>query len=398
MKIIKLVPFYMPARQFGGPVTIVHGFARQMQQMGHEVKVITLDQGVSKDLPRNEWTTFEGIPVWYERTSAINRVPPYVAHSIRQVLRRELADADVLCVHLALAHVCFVGIQEAHRAGVPCVYTPNGSFSSERMSQRRFSKQVYHALFERRALQMTTAFHANTTAERDDLINQGACSERIVIVPNGVDVSHKSPAADREEARAKWTLPKDAVIMLYLGQIVEFKGIDLAIRAFAQVAKEHPRAHFLIVGPDRGFEGTARRLVKDLGIESRVRFAGTADDHMKTQAYAASDFFVLTSHTEGLPMAVLEAAQAGLACLVTQGCRIPEVADNQAGFVVENNVSSITPAMQQLFENDELRETMSKNAVLMVDRHFRLDDVSRRLVSLYESLQTSNKPDSREPS
>jgi poly(glycerol-phosphate) alpha-glucosyltransferase len=83
-----------------------------------------------------------------------------------------------------------------------------------------------------------------------------------------------------------------------------------------------------------------------------------------------ADAFVLTSYSEGQPMAVIEALGCGAPVLITTPWNVPEVAEVGAGFVVPAAVESIVPALTDILSEDRLREDMGKRARDLVESRF----------------------------
>ena len=109
----------------------------------------------------------------------------------------------------------------------------------------------------------------------------------------------------------------------------------MLLRAVAIAKQDIPDLKLWLIGDGAEAE-TLRQLAKELGIASRVRFAGERKDVGNWLAEA--DLFVLSSLTEGLPVSLLEAMAAGLPFVVTNVGDMPEIADlSRAGTVVESN-------------------------------------------------------------
>jgi glycosyltransferase involved in cell wall biosynthesis len=151
-----------------------------------------------------------------------------------------------------------------------------------------------------------------------------------------------------------------------------------------------PEVHIAIVGPDEGAVHGLRQQAQTLQIEERVHFhPGIADDAARAEIFAAADVFALTSRTEGLPNAALEAAAAGLPLLLTTACHVPEVAEANAGAVCSEDVASIAGALDRLLNDLDYRKCCSDNARSMARERFSLTTVVDRLVQLYRDLSNA---------
>jgi len=101
------------------------------------------------------------------------------------------------------------------------------------------------------------------------------------------------------------------------GRLHPRKRIGLALEFFACVHARHPDARFVIIGPDRGEQPMLEAKVAELGLGDAVRFVGPADLSQIARHAASASFFVQTSRSEGMGMAVVEAMQLGLVPVVT---------------------------------------------------------------------------------
>jgi len=104
---------------------------------------------------------------------------------------------------------------------------------------------------------------------------------------------------------------------IFWGRINQQKGLDRAIRFFANIHKRYPHSRFWVIGPDGGALQATQALSSSLGLEDSVTFLGSAT-HDEIVKYARNaSFYLQTSHFEGMAMSVVEAMQLGLVPVVT---------------------------------------------------------------------------------
>ncbi len=151
-------------------------------------------------------------------------------------------------------------------------------------------------------------------------------------IPNGVNLERFRPVrdeAERRQLRAEHGFGKEDQIVLFVGGVMERKGVDILLEAWNDVTRRHPRAVLAVVGSEAGRishqrpgyqEKLASYLERLDELRSRlerpesVRFLGERDD--PAPFYRLADLFAFPSRREGLPNAVLEAMACGLPCLV----------------------------------------------------------------------------------
>ncbi len=181
------------------------------------------------------------------------------------------------------------------------------------------------------ALRNSDKVIAVSSALKDRMVRICVPSEKIVVIPNGVNTGLFKPM-DQTECRRKLELSLDKKIVLFVGNLVKIKGVETLVNAFAGL-----RVSGLLVLVGNGpLEGTLRAKVKELGMEDRVIFAGRKA-HGEIRYYMnACDIFCLPSRNEGCPNVLIEAVSCGKYVVATRVGGIPEIIESdRTGIMVE---------------------------------------------------------------
>jgi glycosyltransferase involved in cell wall biosynthesis len=152
---------------------------------------------------------------------------------------------------------------------------------------------------------------------RDLLETHGvAREEQLRLIPLGFNLDRLLAVSqkDREQARASFQVPPEAIMVTTVGRLTGIKQHTLFLEMADRLAKRSARFMFLVVG-DGELRTSLESRVKELGLGSRVRFLGWRGD--LENIYGATDIFVLTSRNEGTPVALIEAMAAGVASVST---------------------------------------------------------------------------------
>src|SRR6266508_4813082 len=232
---------------------------------------------------------------------------------------------------------------------------------------------------------------AATDEERDQLVTlYGAEPDRVEVVPPGVD-HHVFAPGDRAEARRPLRLDPGARVLLYVGRIQPLKGADLTVRCLAEL---DPDVTLLVVGGPSGTEGEAevlglRRLVSDLGLESRVRFVPPQTHERLAVYYQAADVCLVPSRTESFGLVALEAAACGTPVVAAEvGGLGSVVEDGRTGFLVEGRAATDYAArVDVLLSHPEFAREMGANALARSSRYM-WSIAAARLRRLYGDLAT----------
>ena len=234
---------------------------------------------------------------------------------------------------------------------------------------------------------MRRASHAVTVCEpfRRHIIGIGVPPERVTVLHNTVKPFTPLSAEDRRAVRAGLGIGDSERMLLTVGRLSFEKGHRDLIQSFAKVASRDARARLIIVGdgPERSkIEEDATRL----GIMDKLRLTG----HQSNVApyYGAADIFVLPSHSEGSPNALLEGMAAGLPCVATSVGGVPEIAsDQKTGLIVApHNIDAFAQAVEQVLADEAFAARLGNAGQEDVLRKHTLPAYADELLSIYEKL------------
>ena len=205
-------------------------------------------------------------------------------------------------------------------------------------------------------------------------------------IGNGVELARFQDSAARAPLRAQLGAPADETVLLSVCRLEEQKGVEVLLRAFAEVSNN---AVWLWIAGDGPLRAELETLAQTLGIAPRVRFLGYRRD--VPQLLQAADIFVLASRYEAMPLSILEALAAGLPCVVTDtGENALLIEDGVHGHVVPiNQPETLAAALRQLLQAPEQRHAMARAAR---DKAAQYSDeqTARRITAVYEQVLTND--------
>jgi len=285
-------------------------------------------------------------------------------------LRRERFAAVLTFTHDSN----LLGLPAAWLAGVPCRY---GSHHGRFASLSAWKKWLHARLINSRMADGLVAVSAET---RRQAIAEGVQPQRIVVIPNGVSL----PSVSRETAwvARQALLPGAAgFLLLSAGRLVPEKGQRILIQAATQVLQEFPSALFAIAG-DGPLRVELQALADSLGISDGVKLLGNRTD--MPALLAACDIFVLSSLSEGLPMALLEAMAAGKALVSTDVGGIPAALDDgNCGLLVPaGDAPALANAMLKLLRDASLRNKLASRARKRACKFYSLDEMGENYLEI----------------
>lgn len=379
----------LPADKEGGPAYSNFYLARSLAEAGANVRVVTTTRnGPDRlDVPADAWTEREGVPVFYAHTrpGAWMYSRTY-AHAIDATVARSdvCIMAGIFWNHtgLAAARACW-----RHR--VPYVTMPRGLLSPWALRHKGLKKRVYWTLLARHIVNGSAALVALAQQEERDIAATGV-RRPVHVVPNGAFVDGLAGAEAGEPAPAAMEqnpLAPTAEYILFLGRIHPKKGLDILIPAFDRVASSFPGVSLVIAGSvDADYAARFQALLAQSTARARIVLAGNVSGAAKAKLLGGAAVFALTSHSEGLPVAVLEALAAGRPIVLTAGCNLPEVAADDAGIEVALEVDATAQALARLLGDVALRARLGANALRLARESFSWDAVARRMLAICRSV------------
>lgn len=225
----------------------------------------------------------------------------------------------------------------------------------------------------------TDHFVTNTPDIRRYLIGKGVPDDKITHINNFADIADEPPFP-----RAELDTPEDAFICLTLSRLHPVKGIDVFLRALAQLPP-HVYGWIAGEGPDAA---KLEALAKELGVTDRVRFLGWRTD--RTSLMRTSDCLVFPSRFEPFGNSFAQAWGAGCPLVTTESeGPMQYVQDGQDALVTPiDDVAALTKAIQRLIDDPLLGERLAKAGLERFESAFTREACVARYRALYQSLTT----------
>jgi glycosyltransferase involved in cell wall biosynthesis len=129
-----------------------------------------------------------------------------------------------------------------------------------------------------------------------------------------------------------------------------------------------------------------QQTIGRLCCRDRIRLVGPIYGDIRFSLLSIASVFITLSKNEGLPVAVLEALASGVPVVVTLEANLPEIAEYDAGVIVERKPMMVAAALLNILDNENLRDAMSIQAKRLVGERFSSEVVLPRLLALYRSL------------
>jgi glycosyltransferase involved in cell wall biosynthesis len=204
----------------------------------------------------------------------------------------------------------------------------------------------------------------------------GIPSDRIRVIPTGIDI-RKFPYAGPENREN---------LLLYVGSLIERKGVIHLLRAMQKVKVKWPDYKLLIVGEGILWE-ELETYVRENGLQDHVGFLGPQSQAEVAGLMRRSKLFILPSTEEGQGAVLVEAMASGTPCIGSNTGGIPNVITGDVGRVfAPTNSDELFNAITAMLENETVWQKASQNARIRAVDHYSWDLLAESIIGLYQSV------------
>ena len=183
-------------------------------------------------------------------------------------------------------------------------------------------------------------------------------------------------------AQSALGISSEVLYCTFVGRLTQIKRPDRLLDVAAECKRRGIDLRFLVAGEGELFESSKQRALKD---QLNVTFFGWRSDI--DQIFAASDIAILTSDNEGIPLTLIQAAQAGLPIVATNVGSISDIVINEStGYLTATTAADMADAIEKLVRDPQLRQMMGAAGKAHAERYFSLDRMIKDHSDLYRSL------------
>jgi glycosyltransferase involved in cell wall biosynthesis len=304
-------------------------------------------------------------------------------------LARDLRRAQTEIVHAYNLYGNVFAVPAARMAGVPAVIAGIRDLGVYLDGWKR--------RVQRAACRLADLVIVNAESIRQWLIEDGYRGDRIVVIPNGIDVTRFPDVAPSGRIRREFGIPSGAPLISTIARLCPSKGFETALDAMAVVHARRPDAWHLVVGealrpvdgelrPDFTYRRELERRAATLGIAHRVIFAGYRPD--VPEILRDVDVSLQPSLTEGLSNSVLEAMASGTAVVATPVGGTPEVMthDRHGWITPVGDARAAGEAVLALLADRERRARLGAAAREVVHTRLSVERMVDRHEKVYREL------------
>ena len=362
---------------------IVGGAERQAQKLAKTLirKGLSVTVATGRHHGLKKRGIVDGIPIF--RTCIGKKYVYKFMFSLFCFLLRNRSKYDIIHIHQGL-YPAFVGVLASRLLNKKSIIKIGNS--GERFDLKVLAEMLpFGGAVAKYILHVDKVVAISDQIEQD-LLNFGFNDEKILRIPNGVEIVNKPNSEQASNIRKKLHIPENTIIATFVGSIVPKKNVGRLIEAWEIIVARSDKPVKLIILGDGAQKDEITNLVELKKLREYVRLCGEVDN--VEEYLAISDIFVLPSVVEGLSNALLEAMSHGLACAVSEiPGNIDLIKHERNGLLFPyDDINEMAKQILKLIDDEELREKLSSQALETIKQSYTLEKVADSYIDVYNAL------------
>lgn len=389
---IMMLSWEYPPRIVGGIARVVHDLSHNFAKQGHEVHVITYQEGNTKEFEKDGEVFVHRVTNYpINANNLIDWVMQLNFCMIEKAadVIKEFGKFDIIHAHDWLVAYAARALKRTYR--LPLVATIHAT-ESGRNKGIHDKSQGYINDVEWLLTYEASNVICNSKFMKNEIKNLfGKPIENIHVIPNGINVN-KFDGQERDwEFRRNYASDNEKIIF-FAGRIVNEKGIQILFEAAPKIIANYPNVKFVIAG--RGpFMDELKRQADYLGISQKVYFTGYLNDVQITKMYKAIDVATFPSLYEPFGIVALEGMLSGAATVVSDAGGLNEIIshgiDGMKSYA--GNANSLADSILEVLFNERLCSEMAKRAHNKVVKEYNWDTIAKSTMKIYKETIKAEK-------
>lgn len=251
--------------------------------------------------------------------------------------------------------------------------------------------------FRNFVLKKADAFSAISMEIASEWTSSGIPANKVYLIPNSVDTARFTPPEPGQKLllREQLGLPREAVIAIYTGRLVSYKGLPLLTRVWNDIRNKHTNAILVLAGTGgldiHNCEQELRDFVASNQMEQSVRFTGAVQNI--SEYLQASDYFVFPTENDAFPSSVVEAMACGLPVIATPVGAIPSIITHEDnGLLIEpGNREQLFRALDVMTSNTSDVSHLGTAALQTIHERYSAKRSNQKYIYLFQSIIESKE-------
>ena len=241
MRILHVVPSFVPCLAAGGVVNASYQIAKKQVELGHEVYVFTTDTCINRLVFENNYDVdVDGIHVYYFKNisnSFKNRFTIDTPRGLKGQLKKQIKNFDIIHIHEHRHTLAILAHKYAVENNIPYILQAHGSVLP--FFQKEGLKNIFDKIWGFNILHDAKRVFALTETEKEQYLKMNVEDKNIEIVPLGIDLEEYNNLPKKGEFRNKYKISEDEKLLIFIGRLNRIKGLDLLVKGFNDYLKNY---------------------------------------------------------------------------------------------------------------------------------------------------------------
>ena len=354
--------------------TFIYEQIRNMK--AYEPVVLTLSKNKNVDkFPVKNLYSVSDLPRWRQKEESIRSI-----FGRSRYFRDLIKELDIKLIHAHFAYMGHYALQFKKYFNIPLITSLYG------LDIYQLTKNPLYRFQLKRLFRIGDFFLGYSSVMRERAIELGCPPEKVITFTVGIDLN---------KFKFKQRNPGSTVNFLYIGRLVEKKGVIYGVRAFAKSYQKHKNIRMTIIG-DGPLYNEIDAEIKKLGMTKSIKMLGYVPDLSaeldKADVFMSPSVVARSGDAEGgINVTVIEALACGIPALVTRQTQSDLIFDGKTGFVArERDAEDLSRKMNTLIENPDLIRKfgiMGRHSIEKLDSKdqvAKLENIYKELIGKYE--------------
>lgn len=389
---IMMLSWEYPPRIVGGIARVVHDLSHNFAKQGHEVHVITYQEGDAKEFEKDGDVFVHRVANYpINANNLIDWVMQlnFCMLEKASAVIKQYGKFDVVHTHDWLVAYAARTLKKSYN--LPLVATIHATESGRNKGIHN-KAQGYVNDVEWLLTYEASQVICNSYFMKNEIKNLfGKPEENIIVVPNGININKFDNQERDWEFRRNYASDNEKIVF-FAGRIVNEKGIQILLQAAPKILANYHNVKFVIAGRGPCLD-ELKGLADYLGISGKVYFTGYLNDVQITKMYKAIDIATFPSLYEPFGIVALEGMLAGAATVVSDVGGLNEIVSHGIDGLKSyaGNPNSLADSILEALYNEELCRSMAKNAREKVIREFNWNTIGKKTLEVYKTAIKANK-------
>ncbi len=376
MKILQVCPYFYP--YLAGQEKYVLQLSKKLQKYGEKVEVFTMNHS---KLQRCE--EIENI-----RVHRFNIIATLLNNPISiefLYIFPKLKYFDIIHIHNEHSFSSFIIFIYNIFNKKPLVLTCHGQLIFGSALKDWFEK-IYSRTVGKLIFNSATKIIALSEEDKGYISSLGIKETKILVLPNAIEIDDLNKKVLNQEFNSN-IIEKfvDKRVILFVGRIIERKGIEYIIKCIPKVIENFNDTVFVLIGNGE-YKLQAEKFCEELEVEEHVIFLSNISDTTLFDYYKSAEIFILPSLSEGLPTTILESMYFGIPVISTDIPGIRSHFKDNAILIPPKNEKELSKAIIRLLSDKEFAMSLRIKGNNLVTGKYTWDKVSKEYINIYHEI------------